>query len=99
MHLSNLNKTVLFGALLIGIVSLIIKKYTSSKIVQNEKNIKIVLTAGELAQYDGVQYENLYLSVLGSVFDVSSGAQHYAKGSSYHYFIGKDFSSALIIKK
>jgi hypothetical protein len=30
----------------------------------------------------------IYLSILGSVFDVSKGAKHYQSGGSYEFFAG-----------
>ncbi|CAG4911911.1 unnamed protein product [Colias eurytheme] len=60
------------------------------------KSNKITLTQEELAKYNGDEHEELYLAVMGSIFDVSSGKMHYAKGSSYHYFIGKDGTRALV---
>lgn len=52
-----------------------------------------VLTADELAKFDGIQNEKLYLSILGMVFDVSKGAKHYQAGASYNYFVGEYFCS------
>lgn len=48
-----------------------------------------VFSETRLADYNGIKEEKLYLAVLGSVFDVSKGAKYYAKGGSYHYFVGK----------
>lgn len=49
-----------------------------------------VFTVDELAQYDGRQPGGLlYLAVLGEVFDVTSGAQHYQEGTGYHCFVGR----------
>ncbi|XP_061106563.1 neuferricin isoform X1 [Conger conger] len=38
----------------------------------------------------------LYLSVLGQVFDVSRGREHYGPGGGYHLFAGKDASRAFV---
>lgn len=48
-----------------------------------------VFSEDRLAEFNGVTEENLYLAVLGSVFNVSKGAKYYAKGGSYNYFVGK----------
>lgn len=48
-----------------------------------------VFCEDRLADYNGIKEKNLYLAVLGSVFNVSKSPQHYAKGGSYHYFVGK----------
>lgn len=50
-----------------------------------------VLTADELAKFDGIHNEKLYLSILGMVFDVTKGAKHYQPGASYNYFVGEYF--------
>ncbi|XP_064620403.1 neuferricin-like [Lineus longissimus] len=50
-----------------------------------------LFTKDELADYDGTAgSKGLYVAVLGKVFDVSAGKQHYGPGGSYHYFAGKD---------
>eukprot|EP00667_Euglena_gracilis_P018973 EG_transcript_20241 len=59
-----------------------------------------VFTVDELAQYDGRQPGGLlYLAVLGEVFDVTSGAQHYQEGTGYHCFVGRDASAAFMTGK
>ncbi|KOB73978.1 putative cytochrome b5 domain containing 2, partial [Operophtera brumata] len=55
-----------------------------------------VFSEDQLSNYNGLVEDKLYLAVLGSVFDVSKGAKYYAKGGSYHYFVGKDGSRALV---
>lgn len=49
-----------------------------------------VFTPGELASFDGTQGRPIYLAILGTVYDVSSGAQHYARGKSYAHMAGRD---------
>lgn len=39
---------------------------------------------------------SIYVSVLGSVFDVTPGARHYGPSGSYHAFAGKDASKAYV---
>ncbi|KAJ0180681.1 hypothetical protein K1T71_004085 [Dendrolimus kikuchii] len=65
------------------------------KVITNGTRIK-VFTQEELSQYNGNNGNIVYLAVLGKVFDVTKGSQHYAKGSPYNYFTGKDGSRALI---
>ena len=50
----------------------------------------ILMTAEELAKYDGTG-EKCYLSILGEVYDVSSG-EYYRGGGGYEFFAGKDAS-------
>jgi hypothetical protein len=55
---------------------------------------KILLTAKELSEKSNDN--ELFLAILGSVYDVSSGAKHYKPGGSYHFFLGKDASRAFV---
>lgn len=48
-----------------------------------------LLTVEQLAAFDGKQNKQLFLAILGSVFDVSKGAKHYGPDGTYNYFIGK----------
>ncbi|XP_063821959.1 neuferricin [Ostrinia nubilalis] len=55
-----------------------------------------LLTPEDLALYNGQDQRELYLALVGYIFDVSEATKHYGKGSSYHYFVGKDGSRAFI---
>lgn len=48
-----------------------------------------LFTVDELALYDGVEHDELYLSILGSVYDVSKGVKHYGPDGAYNFFIGE----------
>lgn len=48
-----------------------------------------LLTTSELATFNGVEQPFLYVAILGTVFNVTKGAKHYAKGQQYHVFVGK----------
>ncbi|XP_026757822.1 neuferricin homolog [Galleria mellonella] len=50
----------------------------------------------QLALNNGIDGNKIYLSILGFVFDVTSGTKHYGKGGPYHYFAGKDGSRAFV---
>ena len=52
-----------------------------------------LFTPEMLAEHVSVA-SGLYLAILGDVFDVGTGAKHYAKGKSYHHFAGRDASRA-----
>lgn len=52
------------------------------------KTDKRLLTVEELANFDGIHSKELYLSILGSVYDVTKGAKHYGPDGSYNYFVG-----------
>lgn len=60
----------------------------SSTRTQSDSNIHL-LSLNELAKFDGIQNDKLYLSILGSVFDVTKGAKHYKSGETYNYFVGE----------
>jgi cytochrome b involved in lipid metabolism len=51
-------------------------------------------TEESLSQY--VNDDKLYLSILGKVYDVTSGKKHYGKGQGYHYFVGKDATKSFV---
>lgn len=55
--------------------------------VDNNNNIR-VLTVKELEQYDGIQKPQLYLALLGTVYDVTKGDKHYGNDGTYRYFTG-----------
>ncbi|XP_041977157.1 neuferricin homolog isoform X2 [Aricia agestis] len=85
--------TVTFVAL-----AIFIQNYFSDKVkvVKLNKSQKNVYDSSELLNYNGKDLDQLYLAVLGSIFDVTAGKRHYGEGESYHYFVGKDGSRALI---
>eukprot|EP00993_Chasmostoma_nieuportense_P003598 NODE_4304_length_809_cov_47.089443_g4146_i0.p1 GENE.NODE_4304_length_809_cov_47.089443_g4146_i0~~NODE_4304_length_809_cov_47.089443_g4146_i0.p1 ORF type:complete len:255 (+),score=74.64 NODE_4304_length_809_cov_47.089443_g4146_i0:56-766(+) len=54
-----------------------------------------VFTPEELQRHDGSDPSApLYLAIMGEVYDVSAGAKFYGKAGGYHFFAGKDCSSA-----
>lgn len=67
-------------------------KEQSSTKTNSESTIRR-LTLDELAKFDGIQDDKLYLSILGSVFDVTKGVRHYKAGETYNYFVGKRWHS------
>ena len=52
-----------------------------------------VFTKAELAQYVDTS-RGLKVAICGQVFDVSTGAEFYAKGAGYGFFAGRDASLA-----
>lgn len=61
----------------------------SSFMTVNKHKVTGVFSQEELAQFNGLQTKKLYLVFLGSIFDVTKGKNHYGRGASYNYFIGK----------
>ncbi|GFH59113.1 hypothetical protein CTEN210_15589 [Chaetoceros tenuissimus] len=55
-----------------------------------DASIDRIFTEEELSSYIGENDGPIYLSVLGEVYDVSTGKDFYAAGSGYSYFAGKD---------
>lgn len=55
-----------------------------------------LFTADDLAQYDGEKKPQLYLAIMGDIFDVSRGAKHYGKDQPYNAFVGNDMSRAFV---
>lgn len=55
----------------------------------NVPKVKL-FTQRQLSRYDGDKGSlGLYLSIMGSVYDVQKGAKHYGVGGGYHFFAGK----------
>lgn len=47
-----------------------------------------VFTKEELKLFNGIDKPQLYLAILGKIFDVSKGAKHYGPGKQYNVFVG-----------
>lgn len=62
-----------------------VDKYSSSE--QTQEKEEILFTTSTLRKYKNLD-DGLYLSILGQVFDVSSGAKHYGPSETYHIFTG-----------
>ncbi|EDV22627.1 uncharacterized protein TRIADDRAFT_16260, partial [Trichoplax adhaerens] len=56
-----------------------------------------IFTASDLKQYNGDDPQKpIYLAVLGQVFDVTKGKEHYGKGGGYNFFSGRDGTRAFV---
>ena len=63
---------------------------------QNANGAKIIMP-NELKAYDGSEGSpGLYIALLGQVFDVSKGKDHYGPGGGYSFFAAKDGSRAFV---
>ncbi len=74
------------------------KEYVVDEIPAEENlgNYRL-FTVEELKEYDGNENsKGLYISIMGDVFDVEKGAQHYGPGGTYHIFAGKDASRSFV---
>ncbi|EDV95109.1 neuferricin homolog [Drosophila grimshawi] len=57
----------------------------------------VLFTPAQLATYNGEKVGgDIYLALLGAVFDVSRGLKHYGPGCSYNYFAGRDASVSFV---
>lgn len=64
---------------------------------QVEANVDRLFTEKQLRSYTGeIQNNDLYLVILGNVFDVTKGKRFYGPGEHYHSFLGRDASRAFI---
>lgn len=62
-----------------------------------EANPVRVWSKQELANFDGKSGEtDIYLAFLGTVYNVSVNAQHYANGAEYNVFAGRDATRAFV---
>lgn len=57
------------------------------KTAVDSKSVR-VLTADDLAKYDGILKPQIYLSLLGTVYDVTKGTKHYGTDGAYSFFAG-----------
>jgi predicted heme/steroid binding protein len=55
-----------------------------------------VVKKEELESKNGKDSEELWLSILGSVYDVSAGKMYYGEGGPYSIFVGRDGSASFI---
>lgn len=83
-----------YVTVIITIISLLIM--CRDKLFENDKsqlnddliNKFRIYTKEEISQYNGVEKSELYLVILGNVFDVTKGAKYYGPGGNYHIFVG-----------
>eukprot|EP00026_Physarum_polycephalum_P015047 Phypoly_transcript_15636.p1 GENE.Phypoly_transcript_15636~~Phypoly_transcript_15636.p1 ORF type:complete len:111 (+),score=15.79 Phypoly_transcript_15636:191-523(+) len=52
-------------------------------------------TPAELLKYDGRNSNPIYISLKGTVFDVTKGSDFYGVGTKYHVFAGHDGTRGL----
>jgi predicted heme/steroid binding protein len=55
-----------------------------------------VVTQDELKAKNGKDSNEMWLSILGEVYDVSEGKQYYGEGSPYNIFLGRDASASFV---
>lgn len=73
----------------------IVKEVVQISSVLQQHNSKsttgeILFTKQDLSKYNGENNDiPIYLSILGSIYDVTKGKKHYGKGCAYNFFAGK----------
>ena len=73
-----------------------IKPEQSDQIKKTLDSVRLI-TPEELKKYDGTEGSpGLYIALLGQVFDVSKGKDHYGPGGGYSFFAAKDGSRAFV---
>ena len=72
------------------LASVLLSVLESSRIARGQASGVQRLTAEELGQ----QREGLWLSILGDIYDVTSGGRHYGRGATYNCLVGRDASRA-----
>lgn len=50
-----------------------------------------LFTSEEISQYNGIEMSELYLVILGNIFNVTKGAKYYGPGETYHVFVGINY--------
>lgn len=94
-------------SLLIAIIALLLPNHVNKVIgtiigsylfFNNESNNSegIIFTKEELKLFNGVDNPELYLSILGNVFDVTRGKKHYGPNQQYNVFVGCDASRSFV---
>uniref|UniRef100_A0A182RHJ1 Cytochrome b5 heme-binding domain-containing protein n=1 Tax=Anopheles funestus TaxID=62324 RepID=A0A182RHJ1_ANOFN len=57
---------------------------------------ELIFTDVQLSKFNGKDSEQLYLVILGHVYDVTEGSKHYGPGQSYHMFVGHDATRSFV---
>ena len=63
---------------------------------QQQKTTIVTVTKEELAKHNGKDGADIWLSVLGEVYDVSTGEKYYGPGMGYGAFAGTDCSVCFV---
>lgn len=85
---------IIFTSVLAGLFSLFIAehevwlKYLNAVIFPNASKATRIFHKDELKQYNGVESPDIYLVILGKVYNVTKGKKHYGPNEAYHIFVG-----------
>jgi predicted heme/steroid binding protein len=75
------------------------KSNIDGDVPSNDSKPRRVVTKEELAKHNGKDGADIWLSVLGEVYDVSKGQQYYGPGMGYGAFAGTDCSVCFVSGK
>ncbi|VVC96933.1 unnamed protein product [Leptidea sinapis] len=67
-------------------VSVLVSSYLVEYYFTQNHNVRTIPQT-KLSQFNGIQNKELYLAVIGSIFNVTKSKSHYEKGRSYHFFV------------
>lgn len=80
--------------------TVLLNKISSSFLGANAPEEKVrIFSKEELATFKGENTNEVYLALVGHVFDVSKGKKHYGRGGGYSFFAGVDGSKAFVTGK
>ena len=76
----------------------VLDNFRRSVISEDGQDGKTLMSKDELAAYDAkVSKGKIYLAILGKVFDVTVGKEHYGKGASYSFFTGRHIIGMMVV--
>lgn len=85
---------IIVASTIAGLISLFIAdyqlclKYINTVLSINKGNGSRLFYKDELKQYNGIDKPELYLVILGKVYNVTRGKSHYGPNQAYHVFVG-----------
>lgn len=96
---------LVFFSVFIALISIYFNFAKYSQILTYIQNVfggksnVMLFTKDELKKYNGVGNPELYLAILGNVYNVTKGKNFYGPGQSYEFFVGQlYFEKDILIK-
>lgn len=72
----------------LSLIGYSLQNHYNNLYLQKEKSGIKLFTPEGLKEYNGINKPELYLGILGTVFDVTKGKKRYAPGEPYNILIG-----------
>lgn len=85
---------IIIISILAGLISLFVAKnefclkFLRKILLPNTGKGERLFNKEELREYNGIETPELYLVILGKVYNVTSGWKHYGPNGAYHSFVG-----------